>query len=704
MATKYARATGGNWSADATWSLSSGGLADTTAPTAADDVILDTTSGNVTIDSGATRYCRSLDCDSGSAYAGTLTHTNAVSLYIGDATPGAGNRALRFSSGMTYTVGGTSALLRFDSSSATVQTVTTAGKTVGQVTAAGVGGSWQQLDAMTSVSDFTHARGTWDTNGFALSFRIFDTNNSNTRTLTLGSSSITLSFAGTAWSAATVTNLTVTANTATVTLTGSAATFASGNQNWNGMSVVMSGSGTQVWNCSSGCTVQNLTRIGTASKTDAFQINVAVSGCVANGTLTITGNSLTNRILVFCSGLGTAKTITAAAVSLTNVDFRDITAAGAAIPWTGTSLGNALGNTNITFDAPTTRYGVGTGTVSWSSTAMWSASSGGASGASVPLCQDTVILNASSTSGTISCDMPRYCADLIMTGFVGTLATGTGDIYGSVTLASGMTFSSGSRVTLRGRSSQTLTSAGKAWNSPITIDCATGTYTLVDAIAVNNASGIGMIALTSGTFTDSGFSVTLTYTGVTTGSDFTQTGGTLNATGTWALNTGATGTTPWTVTSGTVNASTAALTISNATATDRTFAGGGKVYGTLTDQNTSTGKLTITGANTFTSINKTATVACTLTLPSATTTTVTNFNVNGIAGNLLTLNASTPASAAILSKPTGLVSCDYLSIQDSTATGGARYFAGTHSTNVSGNTGWNFIAPTYNTSSTGIIA
>ena len=70
----------------------------------------------------------------------------------------------------------------------------------------------------------------------------------------------------------------------------------------------------------------------------------------------------------------------------------------------------------------------------------------------------------------------------------------------------------------------------------------------------------------------------------------------------------------------------------------------------------------------------------------------------------VSLVSSTPSTAATISKALGTVSCDYLSIQDSTATGGARYFAGTHSVNVSGNTGWNFIAPTYNTSSTGIIA
>jgi hypothetical protein len=36
---------------------------------------------------------------------------------------------------------------------------------------------------------------------------------------------------------------------------------------------------------------------------------------------------------------------------------------------------------------------------------------------------------------------------------------------------------------------------------------------------------------------------------------------------------------------------------------------------------------------------------------------------------------------------------DYLSIKDSNATGGAAWYAGTHSTNVSNNLGWTFTAP-----------
>ena len=42
------------------------------------------------------------------------------------------------------------------------------------------------------------------------------------------------------------------------------------------------------------------------------------------------------------------------------------------------------------------------------------------------------------------------------------------------------------------------------------------------------------------------------------------------------------------------------------------------------------------------------------------------------------------------SKSSGNVAANFMSIQDSTATGGATWYAGGNSTNVSGNTGWIF--------------
>jgi hypothetical protein len=89
MAICIAKAAGGKWSETGTWEEGK-------VPTAADDVILETTSGNVEISVAA--VCRTLDCQT---YKGTLT--NKSQLTIGTSTAPANKICLRFPVGMTFT-------------------------------------------------------------------------------------------------------------------------------------------------------------------------------------------------------------------------------------------------------------------------------------------------------------------------------------------------------------------------------------------------------------------------------------------------------------------------------------------------------------------------------------------------------------------------------------------------------------------------
>jgi hypothetical protein len=68
---------------------------------------------------------------------------------------------------------------------------------------------------------------------------------------------------------------------------------------------------------------------------------------------------------------------------------------------------------------------------------------------------------------------------------------------------------------------------------------------------------------------------------------------------------------------------------------------------------------------------------------------MTSMELSGTGGALLTVNSSSAGTQATLSIPSGTISGDYLSIQDSAATGGAT-FNTTNSVNVSNNSGWNF--------------
>jgi hypothetical protein len=129
------------------------------------------------------------------------------------------------------------------------------------------------------------------------------------------------------------------------------------------------------------------------------------------------------------------------------------------------------------------------------------------------------------------------------------------------------------------------------------------------------------------------------------------------------------------------------FTINMTNAAAKTFAGSGATYPVL--NNGGAGALTISGSNNFDTISNSV-QPTTFTFTINTTQTVNNFNVAGIAGSLVTINSSTAATAATLSKASGTVYGSYLSIRDSTATGGATWYAGPTSTNVSNNTGWIF--------------
>src|SRR3989338_8603512 len=339
--------------------------------------------------------------------------------------------------------------------------------------------------------------GTLNTNGQTCSWNLFDSGNSNTRTLTLGASSITVSVnsALIAWSVNDATNLTITANTATVTCTGSGARIRMGfSKNWNGLSIVMSGSGTGGVALAGGAsffTCANFTRSGTASKTDALSISISSFTCT--GTCTLGGNTTqgVNRLLVQSNTVGTQRTFTAAAYVITgDVDFRDINLAySGGASWTNAGsayIGDCLGNagavtTNATVSA--TQTATGTASFSWS-THGWTTR--------VPLPQDDVVINNAFVAGrTATMDMPRAGRDLTFscTGNP-TWSMNPAQAYGSLTLASGMLTSgyNGGTLSLWGRSTHTITTNLVAVNFPLQVNGAGalvgGKYTLQDNLNI----------------------------------------------------------------------------------------------------------------------------------------------------------------------------------------------------------------------------
>jgi hypothetical protein len=120
---------------------------------------------------------------------------------------------------------------------------------------------------------------------------------------------------------------------------------------------------------------------------------------------------------VFAGGFGyrssTPRTLTVGTwVTKQYIDFRDITAAGASAPWSGTSFGDCGGNSNITFPAPKTVYWNLAGANN-SSANGWAATSGGSPATSnYPLAQDTAVIDNSSAGSSID-----------MVGNIGSIST-----------------------------------------------------------------------------------------------------------------------------------------------------------------------------------------------------------------------------------------------------------------------------------------
>jgi|GEM_PF-1261180 len=462
-------------------------------------------------------------------------------------------------------------------------------------------------------------------------------------------------------------------------------TYQSGTFDPNGKLLIMNGTSQSI---SGGLTLYDLTRTGTAAKTDTFQ--VTNGNLTVTNLLTINGNSAINRILVSSGVRGTSRTITAASLSCSNLDFQDITAAGAA-SWDLSAItggaGDAGGNSGITFTTSTTRYAVSAG--NWDQTARWATSSGGASGASVPLCHDDVVLDGNSGTGTITQNMPRAGKSINCTGYTGTLTTSTtASVFGSWTMSAGMTLTASTQgYTFEGRSSYTITMAGKAFTKLITLDAPGGTYTLQDVFT--NTGNV--ISVTRGSFIANGNNIT--------GDSISSSNSNTRAIDISNVTVELTGVgTPWNVATSTgltLTATGSTIKLTNNSASSKTFAGGGKTYGTLWfAPSTGTGSLTLTGSNTFTELKDDGTAAHSWLFTASTTTTFTTWNISGSASHTITIGSPTAANHT-LSKSAGTVQVQYLNISRSTAQGGATYDAYTLSGNVDGgnNSGWQFTAP-----------
>ena len=644
----------GNWDGGTTtgWSATSGGGGGASVPTSADDVTFDSASNATAYTCTITTVAANCNNISlGNPLAGNLTFNGSVALNI------YGNFTIASAITLTY-----SGAITFGATT-TGKTITTNGISIpSTLTFQGVGGEWTLQDNLTNsgTGSLVLRAGTLSFNNKNVSSYTFSCSNYGTMVLNLGSGNIT--FSGSFTTTPSTGVLTINAGTSTLTTTG-IETYTNSYTFYN---VALTGS-SQILP-SSVTTFNNLTSNGTAVKINdlILQNNVTV-----NGIFTINGNSSINRLLVRSNILGTARTITAATVSVTNADFRDITGAGAG-SWdlsaiTGGS-GDCGGNSGITFITPVT--------TNWQSGATWSTATWSSR---VPLPQDTATFTTAGTV-TITQDMPRI-GSVDFTGSANKTWTTTAvcEFYGSINLTNLTTLSnSSSGYTYTGRGSNTINCAGKSWAKTFTVNCYNGTLGLASVFS----AGISTFVVTSGNFTTNNYDMNFgSFTGSSTAVrsvDFGSSTITLSQSGTcFSLVTS---------TNLTFSCGTSTIKFNNNTTNAKNFSGGNNTFYKFWDNTTSTGVFTILGANTFNEVMIDA--GRTLTFVNGATQTFTSggpgVTINGT-GSTTTIKSAL-SSAATFSKASGTVTVDNCIITWVNATGGATWNA-TNST-VTNSTGW----------------
>jgi hypothetical protein len=679
-----------NWNTNAAWV---GGV----QPTAADDVIIPA-SAIVTIPTATTALGRSCTVQA----SGTVVFATATSvLTLGDGTAGAGNVALSVSATATITLTGVGTI-NFISTSATQQTIDSGGKTLPNITFSGVGSSYKLLTnglTLGATTTLTLNNGTFDTNGLTCSWGIFSSNVATARTLTLGNSAITISgTTGTVFNFSNTTNLTFNSNTSTISFTSSATiTIQLGaGQTYN--NVVLPGTAVTIGGAT--VTFNNLTCAPAAGASAFFVIG---GNWTINGTLTLTCTDsgatggrgwLTNAAN---PSPVNARTITAAAVSLSNFDFSDIIAAGGVIPWSGTNLGDGQGNSNITFPSSRTLYWVGT-PGSWTALNRWSLSSGGVTGGNhIPMAHDDAMIDANSAlgaGGTLSVNrvMGR---NIDMSNASNTFTWNNGlspaALFGNLMLKAGSTVSGAGQFGFNGRGTQTLKTNGVAFatsaNPSFRVTAFGGSYTLQDDLTVTAATGF---QVDGGTFDAAGFNVTTPIFN----SSATGIRSVIMGTGTWTLNgTGAVFNCA-TITGLTFSGASATVLVTDTSASTKTIEHRQTVnkIGTLTVTGSGSGAVLFGPSGYYGVLNLGAPKTYSLSI-SGTGLKVDTLNAVGTAGNIITIISQSPGTQTSITKSSGVVSADYLSLTDSNATGGASWYAGANSTSVSNNTGWIFTTP-----------
>lgn len=718
MADRYWVGGTGTWDATSTanWSNASGGASGASVPTSADNVFFDTLSNTGTTAFTVTITTQTIDvqvCNdltiSGLDAIMTFTINGYLTVY--------GNWT---SQAASFQLSSPSVTGRIIFASNTTQTINANGGILGTAVYIGKTGSTGtvNLGGIITIGNSGSGQalvlesGTFNTQNFQMSVYGLNKTSTGTVTCNLGSSTVFLIAAASVNQISITQPLTFNAGTSEIILqTGTTVTKTiSSNQNLtfynftcstgtaNADTVTFTGNVNWAFN---NFTITGL--VGTGLKVVSFI--GGTSSVTINGTLTHNTSTVRSRLRFGATTYADQPiTLNCGTYNLQNTDIINLTVTGTTL--TGTSIGDAGANSgNITFTLPQTWYWSLAAGGSYTSNAYATTSGGSPSTANFALPQDTIIFDDAGLNSGATITMSGSSSSAGFTTVARTLPmtmtwanASTTVICSDVTITSVVTIGAGTGVigvATRGTNSTTNVDITPSIGRSLFafIGSRNGKIKLLRNFTQLATTSNG-VQLIKGTLDLNGFTLSCyNFTAGVSGNTATNTSvlafgtnGTLIMTGLAAGTTGFVSNailSNWSYTgTGTIRGSANPILIANNT---------GQSFPTIGLNGTATVRIVIS-TTVEDVVNLSPGTASTLTLQSNTLT-VNNFNLSGTAGALISIRSLTSGTRVFLSKTSGTVSCDYLSIQDCGAQGGATWYAGANSINVSNNTGWIFTAP-----------
>ena len=400
-----------------------------------------------------------------------------------------------------------------------------------------------------STYTLTLTSGTFNAVTYNVTADSFSSSNSNSRSLKMGTGQWTLAGTGSVWNTMTNTNLLFYKGTASILLSDASATartFTSNGLYFNKLTI-----GGAIGSSTTSFDTCHFTELA-STKLVAHTIDFATYtvSAITLGAWTVTGNS--NYAGTYVVTVTGSPAITIAGARVSGVDYLAMGTvtvpalspgefyAGANSTGTNSGANGAAGSTLsgvILTAAPAavTRYWVGgAGTWDTTTTTHWSATSGGAGGASVPTSADAVIFNASSGTAPYTITFFPAAGTVLRTGsfntvtltagavsFGTTLGAGTWIAHGSITFGTSVDFSLfQADLVLSGNTKNVLTPNGNGiYGGPIGIEInATGGSWSLGSTLIITANG--SLIVTNGSFdTGANYNISITGSGGITSSN-----------------------------------------------------------------------------------------------------------------------------------------------------------------------------------------